>query len=310
MVFRVSIVGTPKTQRPPSVEDSLLLRCLAMASECEVILTAPGAADLVLVYPYRFPLTSTLTGAMIESGSRVLARTPSAPWTPSLFRRLYGIPKGKRMLAVSHENLDRRPWQAFGNLILECGIPRLTFWPSEIDPDGCRFPYWWNYVDWPQVPRPGFGQRTRFGALYALEELCSPTRTAETLSRRPLKAAWITGHMEFPRDGVLRHLSQKMQVDVLHGVPSGRKLEALRSYAFCVTTENSTGYGYETEKVPEARVSGCLPIGYLPNPFSDFSSGAHFFELPDDLPESLPALLGTTPDLNQLMSYLASVIQA
>lgn len=308
MVFRVSVLGTPKSDGLPSTDDNLLLRCLALVTDSEIALSTSSQADLVLIHPYRFPLRSTLSGAVAESGARVLGRLPSGPSTGALFRRIYGIPEGKPTLAVSFENLDRRPWQAFGNLIRQAGIPRLTFWPTDVDPDGFRFPYWWNYVDWQDVPRPGAGERSRFGALYSLEQLCSPMELGVEFRHRMKKAVWVTSHLDFPRDGVLRSLCRHIDVEVLTGIPQGKKLQALRQYQYCVTTENSTGYGYQTEKIPEAWASGCVPVGYIANPYSDFSPDSHFFAPPTELPDRLPPLLRTTPTLTGLLSYLASIV--
>jgi len=97
-------------------------------------------------------------------------------------------------------------------------------------------------------------------------------------------------------------------VDVVNNVPWGKKLELLQQYKYCVTSENSPGYGYESEKVPEARIAGCIPIGYIANPFSDFNVQAYFFDPPVGEIEILPPLLHERPQISGLLDYLAKVI--
>lgn len=234
-----------------------------------------------------------------------------SPWRLSdddFFRRVMRIPKESRILVVSPENLDRRPWEALGHLLSNSEIPRLTFWPEQLDPKGYRFPYWWNYVNWPQIPRPGFARRTRLGILYDPDRLTSPSPLTPDWHSRLHKAVLLSQHHDFPRPQVLNHLSMQIDVDVLSNVPHGHKIDVLRKYKYCVVTENSTGYGYETEKTPDAVVAGCVPIGFVANPWSDFDSDAVFFDVPQDLPPELPALLPSAPELRGLLEYLGRIL--
>jgi hypothetical protein len=103
-------------------------------------------------------------------------------------------------------------------------------------------------------------------------------------------------------------LSKQIPVDVLANVPHGKKIDVLRKYKYCVVTENSTGYGYETEKTPDAVTAGCVPIGFIANPWSEFNAESTFFDVPRELPEELPALLRQEPKLDGLLEYLGRVL--
>jgi len=307
MPLKVSIIGASSTVGEPLSPDSLILRCLQRVAGTEVHLVETKQADVVLMHPYRYPFTSTPAGALADAvAKRVRAR--SGVEAEGLLRKIYGIPKRTRILVISHENLDRRPWQAFGNLLLKTDLPRLTFWPQVLDPKGFRFPYWWNYVSWPEFSLTHNVKGTRFGTFYDLDILCEPQDLTEQMSMRLNKAVWLTKHLDFPRKAILDMVTQTTEVDLLQGVPWGGKLERLKDYRFCVTSENSTGYGYETEKLMEARIAGCIPIGYVQNPFSDFNQDAFFFNPPSETVSTLPPLLKERPELNGLLEYLGNSV--
>lgn len=288
------------------MEDTLIFRCLQVVSGASPLRVRDRNADLTLLYPYAFPFSSASAGAITRSLLH-RSRARGGQWVAeALLRRFLEVPQSSRILAVSHENLDRSPWNLFGDALRKTTIPRLTSWPRELDPVGFRLPYWWNYVNWPEVPGPGPGNRSRFGRAYDLDVLCGPQKI-EAKKRRD-RAVWLTSHLDFPRSQILHLLEQRVPVDVVRGIPWGSKEALLRGYRYCVVSENSPGYGYETEKLPEARVAGCIPVGYEPNPFSDFNEGAYFFVPPRDLPESLPALLTTKPSLLPLLKYLSAVV--
>lgn len=308
MVLKVGIVGQATKPTPQDLEHGLVLRSIATVSGSHVRLVGPRDADLTLVYPYARPFNSTLTGVLAESGLRAARKTLGRESSEAWLRRVYRLPRRARLLAVSHENLDRRPWQTFGNAIRDAGIPRLTFWPQEIDPSGFRLPYWWNYVDWPDIHRGEARKWSRFGSLYKIDDLCSGKKFGSSFHQRKRAAVWVTRHLEFPRQGILDTMRKYIDVDVVTGIPWGQKERVLSQYQYCVSAENSTGYGYETEKVPEAWVSGCLPIGYSRNPFSDFDEASVFFEPPTECPSELPPLLRGRPSLAGLFAYLAEVL--
>lgn len=303
MVFKVAVVGQPAGLSGDGRVDSLLLRALGLVTQTSIESADRRDADLVIVHPYMFPFRSTPAGAALEAGTKRLLGK-NAQGAETLLKKIYRIPVKAKILAVSHENLDRRPWQAFGNLLLQTDLPRLTFWPQELDPKGFRFPYWWNYVDWPQIPRLNQGGNTRFGAFYDLDALCDFQEIRDDDPRRLEKAVWLTNHLDFPRNAILSKIRERIEVDLVQGVAFGKKIELLQKYRYCISTENSTGYGYETEKILDARSAGCLSIGYVQNPCSDFVPEAFFFNPPMILPERLPPLLKTRPSLDELLNYL------
>ena len=305
MALRVRVLGRSTADQPIDPNTDLLCRALALAANAPLSLVLGRQVDLTVVYPYVGPFKSTIMGAGFES---LLKRSPRTIEGDALLRRILRIPQTSRVLVVSPENLDRRPWEVLGHFLAKSEVPRLTFWPMEIDPSGFRFPYWWNYVDWTEIPRPGYGSSTRLGQLYELDQLASPRRPGSEWQIRLDRAVWLIQHRDFPRQQVLEHLSQQIPVDVLSNVPNGEKIDVLRRYKYCVVTENSTGYGYETEKAPDAVTAGCIPIGFIANPWSDFNAGATFFDVPHEIPEELPALLAHPPKLDGLLEYLATVL--
>lgn len=305
MPLKVRIVGSSKPASSIDVQSDLVCRLLSRASRSSVRLVDNRSADLTLIYPYVFPFQSTVGGANFEAFAK---RILPALSLESFLRRRLEIGPSSRLLVISPENLDRRPWEALGHFLANSEVPRLTFWPTELDPHGFRFPYWWNYLDWPEIPRPGYGRETRFGQLYELDQLRSPRKLGSEWQARLDKAVWLIQHRDFPRQQVLEHLSQRIPIDILSNVPHGKKMDMLRRYKYCVVTENSTGYGYETEKAPDAVMAGCVPIGFIANPWSDFNANSTFFDVPPQPPEGLPALLQHTPQLDGLLEYLDKVI--
>lgn len=302
MVYKVAVVGDIPYMDSKNIDNDLLLRVLSMVTDSSIKVVEPSHAELVVVYPYRWPFRSTLAGAALQSLHRKVLRR----WGPEqTLRSLYRLPRRTKLLFVSPENLERRPWQVLGNIVSQTDIPRLTFWPEVIDPSGFRFPYWWNYVEWVEIPRPEFSRSTRFGALYDLDTLLSDWAPPQHPRSRQERAIWLVQHLDFPRQQVLEQLRRTIDVDVVSNVPFGKKMAVLETYKYCVVTENSVGYGYETEKLPEARLSGCIPIGFIGNPLTEFNPDAALFGVPKGGVQRLPPLLRNRPDINSLFSYLA-----
>lgn len=89
---------------------------------------------------------------------------------------------------------------------------------------------------------------------------------------------------------------------------NGSKYNLMKSYKYCICPENSIGYGYETEKIPESWMSGCIPLGYFNNPFGDFNSQL-FADVSD--PNTFlykKSLLKKRPSLNKIESYVKNVL--
>jgi uncharacterized protein YjhX (UPF0386 family) len=292
------------TQRERDAD--LLLCIIAKVSQCTVEITDQiQDADLVIVYPYvvgRFSYrwrwaVAKLTARLVPRLMRL--NSPTLRW-------LLGIGQAK-VIFVSHENLDRPYWWMWiGSLLVESDIPRLTFWPKEIDSKGVRFPYWYNYVDWPSYPRENLYKR--FGRLYQIEELMSPLKAQD--NRMPYAVA-IGSHYDYPRAALLSDVRKIMSVDCFGGMGkrfAGSKLEIMRKYKYAFCPENSSGYGYDTEKLPEAWVAGCIPVGIYLNPYSDFNSKLIDAIDDSDIVYKQPLLL-KMPDLKEIEDYVRAVLE-
>jgi len=205
------------------------------------------------------------------------------------------------------ENLDRPEWKQIGALIRASDVPRATFWPREIDPQGVRLPYWWNYVRWPELPRPR-AQYQRYGSLYELDALLAPLDPG-LLHSKHNKAVLVSANMEFPRAALVREVERFIPVEVLGGTAgSGRpKRDILKGFRYALVPENSLGYGYCTEKVPEAWMSGCLPLGVTQQPWSDWPQLPCVLD-PRQADSGQAPLLHQRPSLDGVIEYVSRVL--
>lgn len=283
----------------------LLLRIIGKVSQSTIQITDQTEdADLVIVYPYvvgRF--FYRLRWIAVQIWSRVRAQTKK-PNTNTL-RWLLCLGDAK-VLFVSHENLDRPFWWGWvGRYLAESDIPRLTFWPKEIDPNGVRFPYWYNYIDWPSYPRENIYER--FGRLYQIDELMRPLQVQEN---RLSYAVAIGSHYDYPRMALLKSVMKTMQVDCYGDMAkrfSGSKLDLMKKYKYAFCPENSVGYGYDTEKIPEAWVAGCIPVGVYLNPYSEFNPEIFKKIINNSFNDDKPLLL-KEPDLKEIEEYVRKVL--
>jgi hypothetical protein len=185
-------------------------------------------------------------------------------------RNILSLPHNN-VLAVSHENLDLASWSFFGNLIRYLKIPRLTFWPQTIDPEGFRFPYWWNYIKNDRYDiNPNF--YNRYGRAVDINKLLQPLDGFSNARKNAVCV--LTRHLNYPRNYQIDQLSTKIDVDIFMSPLnewSGNKYELISKYKYVFAAENSCGYGYETEKMIEAIDAGCVPVGYVNNPLGNFN---------------------------------------
>lgn len=302
--YKVFYVGHGSQSQPTHVIDDLLLRIIQKIVGKEVKLSSNmNDADLVLVYPY---IASSLF-FKIKWATSMLAATLHLVKRDSIsLRWLLGV-KNKKVLFVSHENLNRPYWwNMLGRFLINSDLPRLTFWPTVVDPDGARFPYWYNYIDWPAYPRnAGY---PRFGRFYKIEELCAPLMLS---SNRLDRAIAISSHLDHPRSTLLKTLQSKFQIDIFGSAGSkfeGSKLDLMQKYKFAFCPENSAGFGYETEKIPEAWVAGCVPIGIFLNPFSQFDPGLINIDPHNQDSYKNIKLLETEPSLIEIENYVRKII--
>ena len=225
---------------------------------------------------------------------------------PTLERVAFEMSGGGKVLIVSFENHQHPYWEDFGDQLMRSNLPRLTFYPSEIDSRGERFPYWWNYLDWPDFPRPRANYK-RYGRLYDLDKLMQPV---PVVTDRRERACWVgTYEQEEPRKSLLARAEQQFGLDVYGGagIPfQGPKHEILRQYKYSVAAENSYGCGYDSEKVPEVWDSGCVPLAGFAQPYSDFNSNVLDPRNPTAC-HSEPLLL-SRPNPSRLLDYLDGLV--
>ena len=300
-VFYSGISG--KSQK--ALESDLLFLIISKVTARPLkVVTERDQADLVLVYPY-------ITSSRFFKYKWVIARalqlfvkfiSPDA-----LFRWLVGC-TDKPIIFVSHENLDRPYWwNMLGRFLIQSSIPRLTFWPKVIDPKGVRFPYWYNYVNWKDYPRvEGYN---RFGEFYDIERLMSPLPDS---CGRIDKAIMITSHLDFPRASLLSGIQRRFKIDVFGRLGenfSGPKLPLMKKYKFAVVPENSVGFGYDTEKMPEAWIAGCIPLGSYQNPYSDFNPKLFYLNEEVVCSAIREPLLLSEPSLSEIEQYLTEFFE-
>lgn len=219
------------------------------------------------------------------------------------FARRYS--QGLPILVVSFENLQHPWWAEFGALLFASDLPRTSFFPASVDRSGARFPYWWNYLDWPTFPRPEAEYR-RYGRLYAMEKLLEPVSSPDDRLDKACFIGSVAEQIE-PRRGILSWVDNQFGLDVYGGagVPfSGPKLPLMSEYKYAVAAENSFGLGYDSEKLPEAWDAACIPVGAFQQPFSDFNPLAIGVDTSPGATRH-PLLL-RPPDPTPLLEYLAA----
>jgi len=186
------------------------------------------------------------------------------------FRFLINVKNSEKVLFISHENLERSYWwKNLGEFLVDSDISRLTFWPTSVDPKGERFPYWYNYVDWEGYPREN--PSSRYSEFLEVDKLMKPLLKDDA---RKNIGVYIGSHMDFPRLNLCKRVEQSFTVKK-YGQAYAKAVEdkfrAIEKYKYSFCPENSSGLGYDTEKIPEAWNAGCIPIGCYINPYSDFN---------------------------------------
>ena len=197
-----------------------------------------------------------------------------------------------------------------------------------------RMPYWMEMTDWSHEGITG-NTNPRFGKLLSIERMMQPLGN-EFLTRNR-KAAFITSHLAEPRRTLFKVLSEMIEIDGFgpyfnseiknHHNSGFEKSRILEKYAFNLCPENSLYPGYYTEKIPEAFVSGCLPLTWVDsNVGIDFNPlaminlqaliGNGFEGLKDMLtdpnqlkPFSEQALIIKKPSIEPLIQFLRVMLQ-
>jgi len=135
-----------------------------------------------------------------------------------------------------------------------------------------RFPYWMWYVQWPGYERePAY---TRFGERLSITHLKTslkdrfgplPAHDAKAEAEGLAPCVIVSSHMKRHRLRLYMQCKSVMGCDAYgrHFTRfDGPKRDLLSKYRFNLCPENRIGAGYITEKIPEAYLSGCVPITY------------------------------------------------
>lgn len=168
-----------------------------------------------------------------------------------------------------------------------------------------RFPYWQWYLSWPGYEvlpvHERFGERLQIDQMMQSIDETHGSVSIHEFHARSLRAVMLTSHFKRHRKRLLGLCAQTLGCDVFgrktRKPPVGKK-ELLSRYFYNLCPENAISPGYVTEKVPEAFLSGCIPLAYC-----------H----PDDIlldfnPEAIVNLYGLTDSairdkLNSLKEY-------
>jgi len=173
-----------------------------------------------------------------------------------------------------------------------------------------RMPYWMEMVDWSQEGITG-NTNPRFGKLLSIDQMMQPLGN-EFLTRNR-KAALITSHLGEPRKTLYVALSKIIPIDgygpyfnnsIKYHHQSGlKKWDILQNYAFNLCPENGSYPGYYTEKIPEAFLSGCLPLAWAnTNIAIDFNPLA-MINLESMMWNQFEGLAELLQDKNQLLNF-------
>ena len=295
--------GPSETQKPITIALSPSFQ--AMASDGTLIVL--DFISKALARPYRvssssLPADLTII-SVLDLKREFLKKRWTARFTPpaNMERMARALSQSEKFLVVAFENLQHPAWADFGRLLIDSKVKRLTFFPEEVDSNGARLPYWWNYLDFPDFPRPE-ATYGRYGRLYSLEKLMTPI---PRISNRLSRACWIGSYVAEPRASFLRVADSQFGLDVFGSAGSpmhAPKAEVLSRYRYAVAAENSLGIGYDTEKVPEVWDSGCLPVATFTQPMSDFNPRA--LNLLEPAQSHRHPLLLSAPNPIRVLEYL------
>lgn len=139
--------------------------------------------------------------------------------------------------------------------------------PAEGEANVFRFPYWKWYLTWDGFETsPFYG---RFGERFSINNLLkSINETHGSIKRKnfdtlPKTAVLITSHLKRFRGRLAKLCDETIGCEVYGKAGqafNGPKKALLSKYFFNLCPENRIGSGYVTEKIPEAFLSGCIPI--------------------------------------------------
>jgi len=166
-------------------------------------------------------------------------------------------------LHVSSENHELPNYQSYTQSKCVYGIGH------EIanHPNYLRSPHWHNYLDFSLIGINGPDIWPRLGRPIQLSELTRPIQWNKSSIS---KAAFICSNLTNERTILMNYVNDVIPVDGYgkafnsrisnHSQSGFVKRDLLADYQYCFCPENSLSAGYYTEKIPEAYVSGAIPI--------------------------------------------------
>jgi len=224
-----------------------------------------------------------------------------------ILTKIYG--KDKKFLYIGFENLLHPFWGNLGDLLYSSSMPRITSAPDFFDPNGIRMPYWYSYLKFESVDYSKSSYK-RFGAFYDIETLMKPLKIDSIYDKGCLIAQNLNGI----RKTMYQNLNKNIEIDLYGkvGIPlsvKAAKFDILKKYRYYLATENSLGVGYETEKLPEAWMSGCIPIGCIEVAGGDFNANLYQNTFSEDAVCTYP-LLTEEPKLLNIINYIGETLNA
>ena len=208
-------------------------------------------------------------------GSKRLRVTDAAT---QIFQRLRKSLYQPLTLHVSSENHTLQNYQSYIQSGCDYGIGH------ELDkhPNYLRSPHWHNYVDFSSIGINGPVIWPRLGKPMQLGELSRPIQWNDNTLP---KAAFVCSNLTSERTTLMTYVNDVIPVDGYgkafnakipnHSQSGFVKRELLANYQYCFCPENSLSPGYYTEKIPEAYVSGAIPITHCDSMVNiDFSPEA------------------------------------
>jgi len=280
MSIRIGLCGTPWDYK-----DSLIPKVIELVAG-EIIWEDPCKADLVIVGPFDCALNKTKKNLV-----------------PKLFRshdHKLSYLSDLSCVTLFHTSENIRPDKFRTDF-------SISFDETPHNSKNMRFPYWMEFVDWSNQGIKGQAN-PRFGCLLDQNALLRPL--GNQLSKRAFKAAFFTSHLVEPRKELYALTKQYIDVDgfgaafdsnIKNHAQSGIvKKQVLSDYVFNLCPENSMHPGYNTEKIPESFMSGCIPITWtVPGKNTDFNSKA-FINLALD--EDLDLLIRISKKMTSIKS--------
>lgn len=228
---------------------------------------------------------------------------PLRPWLSKNSTEQIPIKRGPLTLFHTCESLRHDHIPADFAISFDLGVTRANH---------LRLPYWYELVDWSHEGIIG-NRNPRYGELLSLTRLSQPLG-GQFLSR-PQEAVLISSHLLEPRKMLFEAVGRTIPITGMgpffdstirnHHQSSFIKKEVLQNFAFNLCPENQLYPGYYTEKIPEAFLSGCLPLAFTDtNVVVDFNPRA-FIQL-EPMVHSNFEELGSLLHSNQLLKAFAS----